>query len=101
MPDLQSADATRGRDRGAHGSADDWCKGHGLPESKCTVCNPELTQGFKDSGDWCEAHGYPESACPTCNPMTPPAQAANGGAGGTCGEHGGAGCGEAAGSTTH
>ena len=52
--------------------ADDWCRGHGLPESKCTVCNPELTEGFKAAGDWCAEHGYPESACPTCNPMAPP-----------------------------
>jgi len=56
----------------AVGDAADWCRGHGLPESKCTVCNPELTEGFKAAGDWCEEHGYPESACPTCNPMAPP-----------------------------
>ena len=51
----------------------DWCGGHGLPESKCTVCNPELTAGFMAAGDWCDEHGYPESACPTCNPMQKPA----------------------------
>lgn len=50
----------------------DWCAGHGLPESMCTVCNPELVDGFKASGDWCAEHGYPESGCPICSPMTPP-----------------------------
>lgn len=54
----------------------DWCGGHGLPESMCTVCNPELEAGFREAGDWCEAHGYPESACPQCNPMEPPTEAA-------------------------
>ena len=53
----------------------DWCAGHDLPESKCTVCNPELTEGFKAAGDWCAEHGYPESACPTCNPVAPPVAA--------------------------
>lgn len=56
---------------GAH----DWCAGHGLPESKCTKCNPELTAGFKEAGDWCEDHKFPESACPVCNPQAPPASA--------------------------
>jgi membrane fusion protein, heavy metal efflux system len=54
------------------GDPADWCLGHGLPESRCTVCNPELTEGFVASGDWCPEHGYPESACPTCNPWAPP-----------------------------
>ena len=49
-------------------SADDWCAGHGLPESMCTKCNPELTAGFKAAGDWCAEHGLPESACPLCKP---------------------------------
>ncbi len=42
----------------------------------CTVCNPELVDGFKASGDWCEAHGFPESVCPSCNPMQPPGSGA-------------------------
>lgn len=54
------------------GDPNDWCKGHGLPESKCTICNPELKAGFQESGDWCGAHGLPESVCPKCNPMTRP-----------------------------
>jgi cobalt-zinc-cadmium efflux system membrane fusion protein len=52
--------------------AADWCAGHGLPESKCTKCNPELIEKFKAAGDWCEEHGFPESVCPVCNPVTPP-----------------------------
>lgn len=50
----------------------DWCAGHGLPESKCTKCNPGLLAAFKASGDWCAEHEFPESACPVCNPQTPP-----------------------------
>lgn len=50
----------------------DWCAGHGLPESKCTKCNPELIPQFQAAGDWCEEHGFPESACPLCNPQQPP-----------------------------
>jgi cobalt-zinc-cadmium efflux system membrane fusion protein len=53
-------------------AAVDWCAGHGLPESKCTKCNPELTAGFQAAGDWCAEHGFPESACPLCNPVAPP-----------------------------
>jgi len=52
--------------------ADDWCAGHGLPESKCTICNPELIAQFKAAGDWCAEHGLPESACPQCNPVASP-----------------------------
>ncbi len=54
---------------GAHlAVAADWCAGHGLPESQCTQCNPELIPKFQAAGDWCEEHGYPESACPACSP---------------------------------
>ena len=60
---------------GEHSAADaDWCAGHGLPESKCTKCNPELVAGFKAAGDWCVEHGFPESACPVCNPQAPPGE---------------------------
>ncbi len=54
------------------GDPADWCTGHGLPESYCTLCNPELTEGFQTSGDWCAEHELPESVCPQCNPMAPP-----------------------------
>lgn len=52
--------------------ADDWCAGHGLPETMCTKCNPELIAAFQASGDWCAGHGFPESVCPFCNPANPP-----------------------------
>ncbi|MDJ0837103.1 MAG: efflux RND transporter periplasmic adaptor subunit [Acidobacteriota bacterium] len=55
---------------------DDWCGGHGLPESKCTICNPELIPQFKAAGDWCAGHELPESVCPTCNPKETPSDAA-------------------------
>lgn len=45
----------------------DWCKEHGAPESKCTTCHPEiLTKGKAD--DWCKEHGVPESQCNLCHP---------------------------------
>lgn len=49
------------------GNPADWCKEHGVPESKCTVCHPEiLTKGV--AGDWCKEHGVPESGCTYCHP---------------------------------
>ena len=75
----QEAAPAAGSETGAPAHADsgvqvaDWCAGHGLPESMCTKCNPELVAKFKEAGDWCAEHGFPESACPQCNPMQPPA----------------------------
>ncbi len=54
----------------------DWCAGHGVPESACTICNPDLIPGFKNAGDWCEEHGLPESVCPQCGAAPPRAGAA-------------------------
>ena len=50
------------------GSHDDWCAGHGVPESLCTRCNPSLIPAFKATGDWCAGHQLPESQCLKCNP---------------------------------
>ena len=50
----------------------DWCGEHGVPESMCTRCNPNLSATFQESGDWCAEHAFPESVCPQCNPATPP-----------------------------
>jgi len=50
------------------GSYEDWCGGHGVPESKCTRCDPSLVAAFKATNDWCSEHGLPESQCPKCNP---------------------------------
>ena len=48
-------------------SAADWCKEHGVPESKCTICHPEiLATGV--AADWCKEHGVPESCCTICHP---------------------------------
>jgi len=46
----------------------DWCPEHGVPESICTRCNTELTDGFKTKGDWCDKHGLPDSQCFDCHP---------------------------------
>jgi cobalt-zinc-cadmium efflux system membrane fusion protein len=54
----------------------DWCAPHEVPESECTLCNPELIPAFKAKGDWCAEHGIPESQCVLCDPSrrrTPPA----------------------------
>lgn len=51
-----------------HGSHEDWCGEHQVPESLCTRCNPSLIAAFKATGDWCEEHGLPESQCLICNP---------------------------------
>lgn len=48
-------------------SAADWCAEHGVPESVCTRCNPELIAGFQERNDWCAEHGLPESQCILCN----------------------------------
>lgn len=50
------------------GTHEDWCGGHGVPESVCTRCNPKLIPAFKATGDWCAEHGLPESQCKACNP---------------------------------
>lgn len=49
------------------GSHEDWCEEHGVPESKCTQCNPKLIPAFKATHDWCEEHSLPESQCTQCN----------------------------------
>lgn len=72
-------------------TSSDWCGGHGVPESMCTVCNPALADHFQREGDWCQEHGFPESVCPVCNPMEPPAEAGSpsrGNAADWCGGHG-------------
>ncbi len=50
------------------GSHEDWCAGHGVPESQCTRCNADLIPAFKAVGDWCDEHGLPMSQCTACNP---------------------------------
>jgi multidrug efflux pump subunit AcrA (membrane-fusion protein) len=37
-------------------AADDWCEEHGVPESQCVECHPDLLPRGKDYG-WCKAHG--------------------------------------------
>mgnify|MGYP002806021972 CR=1 FL=1 len=61
------------------GSHADWCGEHGVPESLCTRCNPDLIPAFQATGDWCEEHQLPQSQCRVCNPglviERPPAEA--------------------------
>ncbi|VAX40688.1 Probable Co/Zn/Cd efflux system membrane fusion protein [hydrothermal vent metagenome] len=44
---------------------DDWCEEHGVPESKCVACNPDLFPPPKDYG-WCKIHGVHQ--CPLHHP---------------------------------
>jgi membrane fusion protein, heavy metal efflux system len=44
---------------------DDWCSEHGVPESQCVECNPELLPRPKAFG-WCKLHGVHE--CPLEHP---------------------------------
>jgi thiol-disulfide isomerase/thioredoxin len=41
---------------------------HKVPADVCTQCNPKLAAGFKKAGDWCGEHGLPESQCWKCHP---------------------------------
>lgn len=50
------------------GSHEDWCSEHGVPESQCSRCSPDLIPAFKATNDWCAEHGLPESQCLKCNP---------------------------------
>lgn len=43
----------------------DWCEEHGVPESECVICNPELMPPGPDYG-WCTEHGV--SNCPLHHP---------------------------------
>ena len=50
------------------GSYEDWCGEHGVPESQCTRCNPDLIPAFKATNDWCEEHQLPLSQDTIHNP---------------------------------
>jgi thiol-disulfide isomerase/thioredoxin len=41
---------------------------HDVPEKVCTRHHPALVAQFKRAGDWCEPHGIPESQCLECHP---------------------------------
>ena len=41
---------------------------HRVPERVCTRHHPELVAKFKRAGDWCAPHGVPESQCLICHP---------------------------------
>lgn len=41
---------------------------HHVPAEVCAQCNPHLVSKFKESKDWCPEHGIPESQCFACHP---------------------------------
>ena len=49
----------------ASAERDDWCTGHGVPESKCVECNADLLPRGPQYG-WCREHGV--SNCPLDHP---------------------------------
>jgi thiol-disulfide isomerase/thioredoxin len=47
-----------------------------VPREVCAKCNPALVPSFKAAHDWCAEHGVPESQCYDCHPdltFEPPA----------------------------
>lgn len=42
------------------------CVEHGVAEALCSKCNPALIAGFKAENDWCAGHNIPESQCTLC-----------------------------------
>ncbi|MBI5058823.1 efflux RND transporter periplasmic adaptor subunit [candidate division KSB1 bacterium] len=44
------------------------CAEHGIADSLCTRCHPELAAAFKQKGDWCLEHRLPESQDDLCHP---------------------------------
>jgi len=45
---------------------EDWCLEHGVPESQCVECHPDVLPRGKDYG-WCKQHGVQD--CPLCHPQ--------------------------------
>jgi thiol-disulfide isomerase/thioredoxin len=45
----------------------DFCE-HRVPRDVCTRHHPHLVAKFKEAGDWCVEHGVPESQCYECHP---------------------------------
>ena len=87
--DARGVRAGEGRGTTSRPADDALCPEHGVLESLCTLCHPELAAVFRSHGDFCEEHGLPESFCPTCHPerggrpagSAPSATAEPGGAG--------------------
>jgi cobalt-zinc-cadmium efflux system membrane fusion protein len=50
---------------GGSAQGDDWCSAHGVPESQCVECNPQLLPKHKEFG-WCKKHGIAD--CPWEHP---------------------------------
>lgn len=44
------------------------CAEHGIADSLCSRCHPDLIPVFKARGDWCSEHKLPEAQCYFCNP---------------------------------
>ncbi len=42
------------------------CPEHKVLEALCSRCNKKLIAGFKAENDWCAGHGLPESQCAKC-----------------------------------
>jgi cobalt-zinc-cadmium efflux system membrane fusion protein len=51
----------------APASPDALCE-HGVLAEACPKCNAALEPIYRSKGDWCGEHGLPESFCPICHP---------------------------------
>lgn len=55
----------------------DWCVEHGVPESKCSLCDEKYAAECKKKGDWCDKHDRAKSHCFICKPELQKEFAAN------------------------
>lgn len=55
-------------DHAGHDHSGWWCTEHGVPESKCGLCDTKLAAALQKKGDWCKEHDRPDSQCFTCHP---------------------------------
>jgi len=44
-----------------------WCE-HGFEKANCFRCDSKLEAKFREAQDWCGGHEVPESQCTLCNP---------------------------------
>ena len=53
-----------------------FCREHDVAEALCWICTPALEAAYRAKNDWCGGHGLPESRCTLCNHGPAPAAVA-------------------------
>ena len=61
-------DKDKGKADEKHDHSGWWCKPHGVPEEKCSLCDEEYAKRCKAKGDWCDKHDVADSHCFVCHP---------------------------------